>query len=189
VVARWLIVVLAIVIPANAVASSNQDRDPALREKLRAAVQSSTSFSDRFEGQVWLADMSRRLARWVPDADERLEILVNAHREASLVNIPPEMVLAVIHVESGFQRYAVSRANAQGLMQIMRFWLDELGVAGHDLFDVQRNIRMGCTILRHYYDMEKGDWPRALARYNGSLGSRRFPDRVLDRLARYWYQQ
>ncbi|MDH5276751.1 MAG: transglycosylase SLT domain-containing protein [Gammaproteobacteria bacterium] len=172
--------------PAAAVTA---DRDPVLREKLRAALEEPLAFEDRFEAEVWLTDMAGRLAPKVPDPGERLEILTTVHREASRVGLPPEMILAVIDVESGFQRYAVSRANAQGLMQVMRFWLAELDMPGHALLDVQENVRMGCTILRHYYDLEKGNWTRALARYNGSVGSRAYPDRVFERLRTRWFRQ
>lgn len=169
--------------------AASQERDPALRQRLRAALAEPVSFEDRYEAEVWLTDMAGRLARKVPDPDERIEILEAVHREASRAQLPPEMVLAVIDVESGFQRYAVSRANAQGLMQIMRFWLKELEMPGHALLDIQDNIRMGCTILRYYYDMENGNWNRALARYNGSLGSQKYPNLVFDRLQSRWYRQ
>lgn len=173
-------------LPASA---ASQERDPALRQRLQAALAEPVSFADRYEAEVWLTDMAGRLARKVPDPDERIEILEAVHREATRAQLPPEMVLAVIDVESGFQRYAVSRANAQGLMQIMRFWLKELEMPGHALLDIQANIRMGCTILRYYYDMENGNWNRALARYNGSLGSQKYPNLVFDRLQSRWYQQ
>jgi len=169
--------------------AATEDRDPVLKEKLKEALATPGGFADRFEAQVWLVDMSGRLARLVPDPGERIEILKAVHQEAARVGLPPEMVLAVIDVESGFQRYAVSRANAQGLMQVMRFWLKELDMPGHALLDIRENVRMGCTILRHYYDLERGNWTRALARYNGSLGRREYPDRVFARLQSRWYQQ
>lgn len=181
-----LIVGLPGALPASA---ASQERDPALRQRLQAALAEPVSFADRYEAEVWLTDMAGRLARKVPDPDERIEILEAVHREATRAQLPPEMVLAVIDVESGFQRYAVSRANAQGLMQIMRFWLKELDMPGHALLDIQDNIRMGCTILRYYYDLEDGNWNRALARYNGSLGSRAYPDRVFERLRTHWFRQ
>lgn len=187
---RGLLAVLCLaLLPAQpSAAQPVQWEDPALRARLEAAIAESTSFADRFDAEVWLEDMSRRLAGRVQDPAERLEILRHAHAEATRAGLPPEMVLAVIDVESGFQRYAVSRANAQGLMQVMRFWLRELGMEGSALFDIQQNLRMGCTILRYYYDLEKGDWTRALARYNGSLGSRRYPNLVFERLRTRWYQ-
>jgi len=165
------------------------DQDPVLREKLRAALLEPLAFEDRFEAEVWLMDMAGRLARKVPDPGERLEILTTVHREATRVGLPPEMILAVIDVESGFQRFAVSRSNAQGLMQVMRFWLTELDRPGSALLSIQENVRMGCTILRHYYDLENGNWSRALARYNGSLGRGEYPNLVFERLRTRWFKQ
>ena len=183
-------VLLAVGLLASLVATAaSQERDPALRLRLKVALAEPVSFEDRFDAEVWLTDMAGRLARKVPDPDERIEILEAVHREAARAKLPPEMVLAVIDVESGFQRYAVSQANAQGLMQIMRFWLIELKMPGHSLLDIQDNVRMGCTILRYYYDMENGNWNRALARYNGSLGSEKYPQLVFDRLQSRWYKQ
>ena len=181
----WLTLAAA----APSASAAVEDHDPVLREKLQAALQEPLAFKDRFDAQVWLTDMAGRLSRKVPDPGERLEILTTVHREAARVGLPPEMILAVIDVESGFQRYAVSQTNAQGLMQIMRFWLTELGMPGYALLDVQQNVRMGCTILRYYYDQEHGNWMRALARYNGSLGSREYPDLVFERLRTRWFQQ
>lgn len=186
---RAAVSLLALVLAPVLAAAAPEDRDPVLREKLKAAIAEPLAFEDRFEAEVWLMDMAGRLAPKVPDPGERLEILTTVHREATRVGLPPEMILAVIDVESGFQRYAVSRANAQGLMQIMRFWLAELDMPGYALLDVRENVRMGCTILRHYYDLEKGNWTRALARYNGSLGSRAYPDRVFERLRTRWFRQ
>jgi soluble lytic murein transglycosylase-like protein len=186
-----LALVLAVAValaPAIAAAASTDD-DPLLREKLEAALREPLAFDDRFDAEVWLTDMAGRLAGKVPDPAERIEILTTVHREANRVGLPPEMILAVIDVESGFQRYAVSRANAQGLMQIMRFWLAELDMPGYALLEIRENVRMGCTILRHYYDRENGNWTRALARYNGSLGSRAYPDLVFERLRTRWFQQ
>jgi len=186
--AASLVCLAGVLAPQPAMATA-EDHDPVLREKLKVALQEPLAFKDRFEAEVWLTDMAGRLARKVPDPGERLEILTTVHREAARVGLPPEMILAVIDVESGFQRYAVSRTNAQGLMQIMRFWLTELDMPGYALLDVRENVRMGCTILRYYYDQEHGNWTRALARYNGSLGRREYPDLVFERLRTRWFQQ
>jgi soluble lytic murein transglycosylase-like protein len=189
---RPLVAVLAwltLALLAPSARAGVEDHDPVLREKLQAALLEPMAFKDRFDAQVWLTDMAARLARKVPDPGERLEILTTVHREATRVGLPPEMILAVIDVESGFQRYAVSRSNAQGLMQIMRFWLTELDKPGYALLDIRENVRMGCTILRYYYDQEHGNWTRALARYNGSLGRREYPDLVFERLRTQWFQQ
>jgi soluble lytic murein transglycosylase-like protein len=132
--------------------------------------------------------MSRRLRRQVGDVSERLEILKVVHSEARRARLDPELVLAVIDVESNFDRFAISHAGAQGLMQVMPFWLEEIGRPNDNLFHIHTNLRMGCTILRYYLDMERGDLRPALARYNGSRGKHWYPDRVYDRLSRKWYK-
>jgi soluble lytic murein transglycosylase-like protein len=162
--------------------------DPELREALRQAASDSASFTDRFHGEVWLTDMSRRLARQVKDHDERIELLTLVHMEAARVELPPELVLAVIEVESNFDRYAVSVAGALGLMQIMPFWLNEIGRPDDNLLHTDTNLRYGCTILRFYLDKENGDLRRALGRYNGSLGKRKYPNKVIDKLSKKWFQ-
>ncbi len=163
--------------------------DPELRSKLKAAVSDSTSFEDRFTAEVWLTDMSGRLDDLVPDHDERLTILRAVHAEAKRSDLPPELVLAVIEVESRFDRFAVSHAGARGLMQVMPFWLEEIGRPDDNLFHIETNLRFGCTILRHYLDREDGNLLQALARYNGSVGRRWYADRVFARLSGKWFRE
>jgi soluble lytic murein transglycosylase-like protein len=167
---------------------SEQLPDPELREVLRAAAGAADSFDDRFHAEVWLTDMSRRLERQVQNADERMRILTRVHYEASLAGLAPELVLAVIDVESNFDAYAVSVAGALGLMQVMPFWRNEIGRPNDNLIRLETNLRYGCTILKFYLDKEKGDLRRALGRYNGSLGKRDYPNRVVKRLSEKWYQ-
>jgi soluble lytic murein transglycosylase-like protein len=155
---------------------------------LRAAAGAADSFDDRFHAEVWLTDMSRRLERQVQNADERMRILTRVHYEASLAGLAPELVLAVIDVESNFDAYAVSVAGALGLMQVMPFWRNEIGRPNDNLIRLETNLRYGCTILKFYLDKEKGDLRRALGRYNGSLGKRDYPNRVVKRLSEKWYQ-
>ena len=162
--------------------------DPELREALREAANEAPSFPDRFEAEVWLTDMSARLARQVKDPEERIEILTLVHMEAARVELPPELILAVIEVESNFDRYAISVAGAIGLMQIMPFWMEEIGRPDDNLLHIDTNLRYGCTILRFYYDKENGDLRRALGRYNGSLGKRKYPNKVIDKLSKKWFQ-
>lgn len=169
-------------------AIAEQQPDPELREVLRTAASDAASFDDRFDAEVWLTDMSRRLARQVRDPEERVELLTLVHREAARVELPPELILAVIEVESNFDRYAVSVAGALGLMQIMPFWLDEIGRPNDNLLHADTNLRYGCTILRFYLDKEKGDLRRALGRYNGSLGRRKYPNKVIDKLSKKWFK-
>jgi len=169
-------------------AAAQGSPDPALRAALRAAVSDTTSFTDRFDAEVWLTDMSRRLARQVQNPQERIEMLKLVHREASRANLAPELVLAVIEIESNFDHYAISVAGAIGLMQIMPFWLDEIGRPDDNLLHIETNLRYGCTILKFYLDKEDGDLRRALERYNGSLGKRKYPNKVIDKLSRKWFQ-
>ena len=133
--------------------------------------------------------MSRRLAGQVPDPNERVLILKTVHQQATLARVPPELVLAVIDVESNFDRYAISSTSALGLMQIMPFWVPELGYRDkNQLFDIHTNVLIGCRILKYYLDMEKGDLVKGLARYNGSVGRRAYSDRVIERLRRKWFR-
>ncbi len=165
------------------------EMDPELRAVLLEAVADADSFEDRFAAEVWLTDMSQRLARQVPDLDERLQILRTVHHEAARSDIAPELVLAVIQVESNFDRFAISSSSALGLMQVMPFWVHELGGDNpSELLDVQYNLLLGCRILKYYLDMENGELVRALGRYNGSLGRRAYADRVIDALRTKWYR-
>jgi soluble lytic murein transglycosylase-like protein len=183
---RLACLLAALLLPLAAYADTA--RDPELREVLRAAANETKSFPDRFDAEVWLTDMSGRLARQVKDPEERIELLTLVHLEASRVELPPELILAVIEVESNFDRYAISVAGAIGLMQIMPFWLEEIGRPDDNLLHVDTNLRYGCTILRFYYDKENGDLRRALGRYNGSLGKRKYPNKVIDKLSKKWFQ-
>lgn len=177
-----------LLVAATSVAFAQQERDPQLRELLRAAANEADSFPDRFEAQVWLSVMADRLSRQIDDPNERIAILKRVHYEATRAELAPELVLAVIDVESNFDRYAISVAGARGLMQIMPFWLDEIGRPDDNLLHVDTNLRFGCTILKYYLDMEQGDLKRALARYNGSLGERQYVNRVLDKLRLKWFR-
>jgi len=162
--------------------------EPELRELLKKAAHESDSFTDHFDGEVWLTDMSRRLEARVPDHDFRIELLKNVHYEAKRASIEPELVLSVIQVESNFNPYAISRAGAIGLMQVMPFWLKEIGKPGDSLFSPYTNLRYGCTILRYYLDREKGNRVRALMRYNGTR-ERRYPAQVYKAFDQRWQPQ
>lgn len=187
---RWLL--LAALLPLAALpapATAAQTPDPALRKALKAAIEGSDSFRSRFHADVWLTDMSTRLADEIPDPEQRIEFLKILHYEATRAGLEPGLVLAVIDVESDFKRFAISVAGARGLMQIMPFWLEEIGHAEDSLFHVETNLRMGCTILRHYLDREDGNLTRALARYNGSVGKTWYPALVYEALDEEWFAQ
>lgn len=160
-----------------------------LRLALQQAIKDSNSFEDRFDAEVWLLDMSSRLENKITNPEKRLTLLRQIHREATRADLHPELVLAVIDVESNFDRFAISKAGAQGLMQVMPFWLKEIGQPRDSLFNVATNLRMGCTILKFYLKKEKGDLTRALARYNGSLGRYKYPNKVFTLLNKRWYKQ
>ena len=133
----------------------------------------------------WLADMSRRLASRFPDEEARNEFLATVHYEATRAGLDPLLVLGVIHHESNFRKYAVSSADARGFMQVMPFWVRLIGTQDQNLFQLRTNLRYGCTILRHYLDLENGDVYRALGRYNGSLGQPEYPMAVMAAMKRY----
>ncbi len=136
------------------------------------------AFAESPSVQAWLAEMSRRLERRIPDTSYRQDFLNTVHYESIRAGLDPEMVLGLIEVESGFRKYAVSSATAQGYMQIMPFWTKLIGTPEHNLFHLRTNLRYGVTILRHYIDIERGDLFRALGRYNGSLGKPEYPNAV-----------
>jgi len=160
-------------------------------EPLSASVQAALSraiadrgvpdlaFARAEDGVRWLQAMSARLEKRVPEPDVRTELLRTVHYEATRAGLDPQLVLSVIHVESAFRKYAVSLAGARGYMQVMPFWVELIGREEHNLFHLRTNLRYGCTILRHYLDIERGDLFRALGRYNGALGKAEYPNRVL----------
>ncbi len=143
-------------------------------------------FATDIEGLSWLADMSSRLAGKIPDWTTRRDFLVTVQYEASRAGLDPQLVLSLIQHESNFRKYAVSSAEARGYMQVMPFWVRQIGNSDHDLFNLRTNLRYGCTILRYYLDRENGDLYRALGRYNGSLGRAEYPGAVLAAMQRYW---
>lgn len=186
-----LLVMMASQAQANVPVQSTltPETDPELRAALKAAVTSSESFNDRFDAEVWLMDMSSRLLRYrnMKDEQVRLDFLRLVHQEAKRADLQPELVLAVIQVESAFDRFALSYVGAQGYMQVMPFWKNEIGRPEDNLMDTATNLRYGCTILRHYIDREKGNVSNALARYNGSYGKIKYPEKVLMAWDKYWF--
>ncbi len=144
------------------------------------------AFDTELDARRWLAAMSGRLAKRMPDRLQREEFLVTVHYEAKRAGLDPQLVLGLIQVESNFRKYAVSHAGARGYMQVMPFWIKLIGDREHNLFHLRINLRYGCVILRHYLDIEKGDLYRALGRYNGSLGKPQYPALVERAWKRDW---
>ncbi len=161
-----------------------------VRAALHAAVSDAAApellIADESERKRWLEEMSRRLEKRLPDPDYRIELLTSIHYEATRAGLDPQLVLGLIQVESAFRKYAVSTAGARGYMQVMPFWVDAIGRPEDNLFHLRTNLRYGCTILRHYLDIEKGDLFRALGRYNGSLGKPQYPNLVRAAWERNW---
>jgi hypothetical protein len=143
-------------------------------------------FPTDVEGWAWLADMSSRLASKMPDWPTRRDFLTTVQYEATRAGLDPQLVLGLIQHESNFRKYAISGSGARGFMQVMPFWVRQIGDGGHDLFTLRTNLRYGCTILRYYLDKEQGDLYRALGRYNGSLGRAEYPNAVLALMKRNW---
>ena len=144
-------------------------------------------FVTNYEASLWLMKMSVRMEKFVKDDITRLDILRNVYVEAQRNKLDPNFVLSVMHVESQFKPRATSSVGAQGLMQVMPFWKNQLGVGRQDnLSDIQTNIRYGCKILKIYMAQENGNPMRALARYNGSTGQSWYPARVLNAWKSHW---
>ncbi len=137
-------------------------------------------------GKIWLTTMSERLKKIMPKQEERDNFLSTVHYEATRAGLDPQLVLSIIEVESAFKKYAVSHAGALGYMQIMPFWVETIGNKVHNLFHLRVNLRYGCMIMRHYLDMESGNYFRALGRYNGSLGHAKYPQLVFDAWRNKW---
>ncbi|MFZ1445688.1 MAG: lytic transglycosylase domain-containing protein [Candidatus Dechloromonas phosphoritropha] len=161
----------------------------ALHKAVSDARPPSTSFSNPLDAVEWLTEMSPRLEKRIPNREYRLDLLRSIHYEATRAGLDPQLVLGLLQVESGFRKYAVSTAGARGYMQVMPFWVKLIGRSDDSLFDLRTNLRYGCTILRHYLDIEKGDLFRALGRYNGSLGKPEYPNMVRAAWQKQWSYQ
>ena len=160
--------------------------DPALVAALKQAVEDVRDTPEQLDTMVWLAKMSAGLASRIPDPFYRIHLLRMIYEEAGRADLDPELVLAVIHVESGFDRFAVSPSGARGLMQIMPFWKKEIGHPDDNLFTPRTSLRYGCTILRYYLDLKRGKLAAALAAYNGSPDKKDYADKVYVALRDRW---
>lgn len=189
---RWIPVLL--LAGSSSFALAGGQKEEALSANARASLQKSmadtastkTAFRNLADEQAWLAEMSKRLAKRMPNESERLEFLTTLHWEASRAGVDPQLLLGLIHVESGFRKYAVSPVGARGFTQVMPFWVRTIGTTDHNLFQLRTNLRYGALILRHYIDIERGDLYRALGRYNGSLGRPEYPTLVVGAWKRHW---
>ena len=189
---RLVAALAAALLPGLAVAGAQQYEPLAasVQAALHAAIADRAAPEPQFptlrEKLDWLTEMSARLSRRMPDREARLDFLKTVYYEAKRAGLDPQMVLGLIQVESGFKKYAVSSAGARGYMQVMPFWVRLIGSKEHNLFHMRTNLRFGCTILRHYLDIENGDVYHALGRYNGSLGQPDYPNMVRGAWERQW---
>ena len=178
---------LAVPLHAFAGAQQYEVLSASVRATMAQAVNDrSTVDMKDLDTRAWVRAMTRRVANRFPDEDSARQFLMVVRYEAMRAGLDPHLVLAVIDIESHFRKYAVSKSGARGLMQVMPFWVKELGEPGHNLFHERTNLRYGCTILRHYLDRERGNMANALGRYNGSLGQADYPNRVLKSLREHW---
>ena len=127
---------------------------------------------------VGLMTHNKALAERLHNGRLRHDLLQTIYYEAKRSGLEPDLVLAVIQVESNFRKYAISSAGARGFMQVMPMWATIVGETSSDLFNLRTNLRLGCAILRSYLDQEQGNLHRALARYNGSLGKNDYPNLI-----------
>ncbi len=186
---NWLILLLLGFASVKAFAAAQEKPDDEFRKKLVATIaKADSSFVDRFDAEVWLLQQAKRLQKVAPQIpeDERFKILRLVHQEATKFSLDPLVVLALIHVESDFDHYALSSAGARGLMQVMPFWKDEIGKRDDSLFDMHTNLKYGCAILSLYLEKEKNDLTLALSRYNGSRGQSWYPMRVYKKMRQVW---
>lgn len=144
-----------------------------------------SGYANRSDVREWIDAIAPRIAKQMPDAATRDEFLATVHYEATRAGLSPQLVLGVVDHESYFRKYAISSAGARGYMQVMPFWVKQIGSPDQDLFQLRTNLRYGCTILRYYLDAERGDLYRALGRYNGSLGQPDYPYAVIAAERRY----
>lgn len=190
--AMAVVALLASLTVGQALAGAQQyePMSTSVRAALHAAVSDAAApelmIADRVERERWLSEMSRRLAKRIPDERYREDLLTTIHYEATRAGLDPQLVLGLVQIESGFRKYAISSAGARGYMQVMPFWINVIGRKNDNLFHMRTNLRYGCTILRHYLDIEKGDLFRALGRYNGSLGKPTYPNLVRTAWERDW---
>ena len=188
-----LFILLSFLCLSSVCQAGNQREEP-LSNSVKALMQKSISdlaaprlmFASETEAEAWMSDMSQRMAKRLPDVTYRQEFLRSVHYEATRAGLDPQLVLGLIQVESAFKKYAVSSVGARGYMQVMPFWVKSIGNSDHNLFHLRLNLRYGCTILRHYLDIERGDLYRALGRYNGSLGKPQYPNLVVGAWRKNW---
>ena len=177
-------------LPARAGAQAEERLAPSVVAGLSKSIADApipANYANGNDIQPWLREMSQRMAFKVQDERERRELLSTVYYEATRAGLDPQVMLGVMYHESGFKKYAISSAGARGYMQVMPFWLKQIGQPDQNLFHLRTNLRYGAVILRYYLDVESGDYYRALGRYNGSLGRPDYPNAVMAAVNRHFH--
>jgi soluble lytic murein transglycosylase-like protein len=186
-----LVLLFGVSLATMQLASAGNQKEEAIADSVRLALAKLVAdprppkptfdkIEDRIKYLHWLGEMSDRLKRRIPDKQTRLEFLETVWYESKRAGLDTGLVLGLMQVESGFKKYAVSIVGARGFMQVMPFWSRVVGDGDpKKLFQMQTNLRYGCSILRMYIDMEGGNLYLALGRYNGSRGRAEYPNAVL----------
>jgi soluble lytic murein transglycosylase-like protein len=177
---------LVLLAPGTSGQPADAEERAELRNFLVQTINKADSFEDRYDAEVWLVDMSARLEQFVSNTERRLTLLRDVHYASTRAGLSPELVLAVIETESHFDRFAISRVGAQGMMQVMPFWKDEIGRPDDNLTGQKANLEYGCRILQFYLQRKNGLLHEALAAYNGSTGSRVYSDKVYRAWRNHW---
>ena len=168
---------------------------------------SEQALRDRY--RVWARGMDSKLTEYFRGRHRSFEELATGELRAIFLQtvwyesmrarLDPALVLGVIEVESGFNKFAISSAGAVGYMQVMPFWMSQALELNEDpksknsdsqirpdkvvsstrLMHLQTNIRFGCAILRHYMDLEGNALGRSLGRYNGNTADPAYAFAVL----------
>jgi len=135
-----------------------------LHDQLLAMNEESMLNEKKYARVNFLEYQSAFFKRKFPDISK---IIAVTYKKSQYFGFKPNLILAVMQVESAFNPLALSAAGAYGLMQIhYAVWKDELKIDKSRIFNIDYNIELGLQILRQYYDRSGGNIKRALFLYN-----------------------
>ena len=135
-----------------------------LQGRLLSLAEESIRNEEKYARVDFLEYQNTVFQKKFPDFVRIVRIAYNRSRE---FGFHPNLILAVMQVESAFNPLALSAAGAYGLMQIhYAVWKDELKIDKNRIFDIDYNIELGLRILKQYYDLSDGNLDRALFLYN-----------------------
>ena len=154
-------------------AANQQNRSVQVRPQSSTTSPQTALLSNRNNGigNVSFEAILEHFANDGENSNALLRQAIDAEIEAaaSRHNLDPNLVRAVVRVESNYRHDAVSHAGAMGLMQLMPRTAESLGVT--DPFDIRQNLDGGTRYLRRMLDMFDGDISLALAAYNAGAGA------------------